>query len=313
MTLHPAVVERLARLAPDQRAAATAPPGPVLCIAPAGSGKTTTLVARIAWLVSSGADPSEICAVTFNKRAADELGERLGTALEPLGLAPGAVRVRTFHALGREILRSAGRSVDGLVDRATVLRSIYPRIAPDRLRVLDDAFSRFKLEDGLRGEDVAAALAASSAASVLAASVLPASSAASASPDVGVAAAAAGAHAAGTPAGGSSPPDALTAGPSPPGHSELNAFVAYQARLAAEGALDFDDLVVEALRLLETDSAALGEWRRACTHLLVDEVQDVDRTQLRMAIHLAAPAHRVFLVGDDDQSIYGWRLAEATR
>ena len=286
MALHPAVVERLARLAPDQRAAATAPPGPVLCIAPAGSGKTTTLVARIAWLVSTGADPSEICAVTFNKRAADELGERLGNALEPLGLAPGAVRVRTFHALGREILRSAGRSVDPLVDRATVLRSIYPRIAADRLRVLDDAFSRFKLEDGLTGEDVAAALAA---------------------PSDGFAA----------PSDASAPPDLTvvpgTAGPSPPRRSELDAFVAYQSRLAADGALDFDDLVVEALRLLETDAATLEAWRRACTHLLVDEVQDVDRTQLRMAIHLAAPAHRVFLVGDDDQSIYGWRLADVRR
>ena len=55
-----AVAERLARLAPDQRAAATAPPGPVLCIAPAGSGKTTTLVARVAWLVATGADPDAV-------------------------------------------------------------------------------------------------------------------------------------------------------------------------------------------------------------------------------------------------------------
>jgi hypothetical protein len=52
------VAERLDRLAPDQREAATAPPGPVLCVAPAGSGKTTTLVARIAWLVATGADPA---------------------------------------------------------------------------------------------------------------------------------------------------------------------------------------------------------------------------------------------------------------
>ncbi|HVA87033.1 MAG TPA: ATP-dependent helicase [Candidatus Saccharimonadales bacterium] len=281
MALHPSVVERLARLAPDQRAAATAPPGPVLCIAPAGSGKTTTLVARIAWLVSEGADPSEICAVTFNKRAADELGERLATALEPLGLVPGAVRVRTFHALGREILRSAGRSVEPLVDRGAVLRSLYPRIRADRLRVLDDAFSRFKLEEGIRAEDIASAWAGAGAWSGAAA-------------DAG-------------PTGG------LAATLPVPGQPELSAFVAYQARLAAAKALDFDDLVVEALRLLETDAGALAEWRRACTHLLVDEVQDVDRTQLRLAIQLAAPAHRIFLVGDDDQSIYGWRLADVRR
>src|SRR5438034_9381585 len=109
--MHPHVAARLERLAPDQRTAATAPPGPVLCVAPAGSGKTTTLVARIAWLIDEGADPATIAAIAFNKRAAEELTERLDTALAPLGVPPGSVRVRTFHALGREILRSAGCAV----------------------------------------------------------------------------------------------------------------------------------------------------------------------------------------------------------
>ena len=54
-------------------------------------------------------------------------------------------------------------------------------------------------------------------------------------------------------------------------------------------------------------------WRDRCAHLLVDEVQDVDRSQLRLALLLAAPDHRIFLVGDDDQSIYGWRLADVRR
>src|SRR5690349_10447376 len=110
--LHPSVAERLAKLAPDQRAAATAPPGPVLCVAPAGSGKTTTLVARVAWLVDGGADPSSVCLVAFNKRAAEELTERLDAAVAPLGVAAGSVRVRTFHALGREILGDAGVAVE---------------------------------------------------------------------------------------------------------------------------------------------------------------------------------------------------------
>src|SRR5580765_7574260 len=90
--LHSSVSERLARLAPDQRAAATAPPGPTLCVAPAGSVKTTTLVARIALLIASGASgPDEIAAITFNKRAADELRERLASALAPLGVGGGRV------------------------------------------------------------------------------------------------------------------------------------------------------------------------------------------------------------------------------
>src|SRR5512142_2579972 len=226
MPLHPAVEERLARLAPDQRAAATAPPGPVLCVAPAGSGKTTTLVARIAWLVATGTPPDHICAITFNKRAAEELGARLGTALEPLGMPPDAVRVRTFHALGREILRSAGVPVEPLVDRVDLLRSLAPGASPATLRRLDDAFSRIKPDLGLAAADVARD---------------------------------------------------PTPGP------VARAFLAYEAELEAMGGLDFDDLVARALRLLEGNPALLDRWRASCSELLVDEAQDVDRSQLRLA------------------------------
>src|SRR6266508_3502414 len=122
---HPAVAQRLARLAPDQRAAATAPPGPVLCVAPAGSGKTTTLVARIAWLVDKGADLGSICALTFNRRAAEELRERIEPALAHIGEgAADRIRIRTFHALGLEILRESGQSVEPLLDRDEILRAV---------------------------------------------------------------------------------------------------------------------------------------------------------------------------------------------
>ena len=124
--MHPSVGRRLARLAPDQRAAATAPPGPSLCIAPAGSGKTTTLVARAAWLIDGGTPPDAIRAITFNKRAAEEMTERLDAAVAPLGVAPGAVRVRTFHALGREILRDAGVRSTRLADRPAILAAVAP-------------------------------------------------------------------------------------------------------------------------------------------------------------------------------------------
>ena len=155
MDSHPAVAERLARLAPDQRAAATAPRGPVLCVAPAGSGKTTTLVARVAWLVDGGCPPDAITVVAFNTRAAVELGERLAVALEPLDVAPGAVRVRTFHALGREMLREAGRSVE-LADRPTVLRSLGPELTRADLGRLDLAISRLKLDLRVSPDEVAA-------------------------------------------------------------------------------------------------------------------------------------------------------------
>jgi ATP-dependent DNA helicase UvrD/PcrA len=257
MDLHPTVIERLAKLAPDQRAAATAQPGPLLCVAPAGSGKTTTLVARIAWLVSSGAGAAdEIAAITFNTRAAEELRERLTTVLEPLGVQAGAVRVRTFHALGLEILRDAGAAVAPLVDRLGVLRRIAPAAGPAGWRALDTAFSRLKLDLSVTADDVAA------------------------DPEAGPIA---------------------------------RAYVAYERAIAETGGLDFDDLVARSLALLESSPMVLARWRARCAHLLVDEAQDLDRAQLRLALLLAAPANRVFFVGDDDQSIYGWRLADVRR
>ena len=80
------------------------------------------------------------------------------------------------------------------------------------------------------------------------------------------------------------------------------AFLAYEAALAASGAIDFDDLVALALRQLEADTTLLARWRSRCAHLLVDEVQDVDASQLRLALLLAAPDNRIFLVCDDDQT-----------
>ena len=247
------VQERLARLDPEQRAAATAPPGPILCVAPAGSGKTSTLVARIAWLVDGGTDPGTITALTFNRRAAEELTERLEAALPEHGTT---IRVRTFHALGLEILRESGESVTPLLDRDAVLRELIPRISMAALRRLDTVISRFKLDLMVRPDEVAA------------------------DPDAGPTAA---------------------------------AFVAYERALATAGGLDFDDLVARAVRRLESDDAVLATWRARAVHLLVDEAQDLDRMQLRMAIALASPDHRIFLVGDDDQSIYGWRLADVRR
>jgi superfamily I DNA/RNA helicase len=265
VTLHPAVEERLARLAPDQRAAATAPPGPVLCVAPAGSGKTTTLVARICWLVATGTDPATVTAVTFNRRAAEELEERLVAALEPLELSCEPPRVRTFHALGREILHEAGVAVERLVDRAEVLGQIHGSpLPPARLRRLDDAFSRLKLDLRL---DAGAIRRAKTLADQP----------------------------------GSIPADVA------------QAFLAYEGWLTEHESLDFDDLVCRSIDLLQSDPAVLARWRGRCASLLVDEVQDVDRSQLEMATILAGEGRNIFLVGDDDQTIYAWRLADVRR
>ena len=236
------------------------PRRPVPCSAsrPAGSGKTTTLVARVAWLIASGtATPAEIAAITFNTRAAEELRERLASALAPLDVEAGAVRVRTFHALGLEILRDSGAVVEPLVDRMAILRRVAPAAGPAGWRALDTAISRLKLDLGVTADQVAA--------------------------------------------------DA-EAGPT------ARTFVAYERAVAATGGLDFDDLVARALRApRDRRRRSSGGGGRRCGHLLVDEAQDLDRAQLRLALLLAAPANRVFFVGDDDQSIYGWRLADVRR
>lgn len=250
--LPPSVRERLARLAPDQRAAATSSPGPVLCVAPAGSGKTTTLVARIAWRVALGADPRTVCAVTFNRRAAEELRDRLDAALAPLGVAAGTAQVRTFHALGMRILRSAGVDVRRLVDRAALItRLAGGPLPPATMRLLDDAFTRLTL-DPERGP----------------------------------------------------PSDQVDV---------YAAYASYRAALAADGMLDMDDLVARALQVLREDPTLLARWRTRAAVLLVDESQDLDRSQLELALLLAGERRDVFLVGDDDQTIYAWRLADVRR
>ncbi len=257
--MHPSVAERLAKLAPDQRAAATARPGPVLVVAPAGSGKTTTLVARVAWLVDGGADPAGIALVAFNKRAAEELVERLDATLGPLGASAsgeGGVRVRTFHALGREVLAEAGVDVAALADRDAVVRALWPEMPQADRGRLDLAFSRLKLDLRVDPKDVEADPAAGPVA---------------------------------------------------------RAWAKYELALRDEGALDFDDLVVRALALLEEDAGARAKWRARCATLLVDEAQDLDRTQLDLALLLAGDRPNVTLVGDDDQTVYGWRLADVRR
>jgi DNA helicase-2/ATP-dependent DNA helicase PcrA len=243
----------------------------VLCVAPAGSGKTTTLVARVAWRIAGGADPASIAALTFNRRAADELRGRLDEAVEPLGGSASAIRVRTFHALGREILRDAGSPVEPLLDRSDVILELAgSALPPAALRRLDDAFSRLKLDAGLGADGARHELAARATDG--------------------------------------------RASPLEPGDAAmLAAFAAYEDELARRGGLDFDDLVARALRALQSDPALLARWRVRCQTLFVDETQDLDRSQLRLATLLAAPANDLFLVGDDDQTIYAWRLADVRR
>src|SRR6187401_2598890 len=91
----------LAALDPEQRAAATLPDGPAQIIAPAGSGKTTTLIARLGVLLTRGVPAERIAVVTFNREAAQELSARIATRLGPRMPGAEGIEVRTLHALAR--------------------------------------------------------------------------------------------------------------------------------------------------------------------------------------------------------------------
>jgi superfamily I DNA/RNA helicase len=123
----PAADGLLASLDAEQRAAATLPDGPAQIIAPAGSGKTTTLIARLGVLLGRGVAADRIGVVTFNCDAAAELTARIASRLAPH--VPGAevIEVRTLHAMARQVLLDSGRPVRLLPDRLPLLRAARRR------------------------------------------------------------------------------------------------------------------------------------------------------------------------------------------
>lgn len=241
-------------LDPEQRAAALLPEGPAQIIAPAGSGKTTTMVARLAVLLSRGVPPDRICVVTFNRDAALDLKARVERRLGTQVPAATTIEIRTLHALARQVLLDAGEGPRIVADRLPLLRAARRRHAtagvsdalPEAAK-LDTALSAWKVEGRA---------------------------------------------------------------PSPTARPILET---YGDLLRARGAVDFDDLVVRAAELLETDVALRLRWQARFAHVCVDEFQDVDAAQLRLVRVLAAPEDNLFVVGDDDQTIYAWRLADVRR
>ncbi|HEY8177726.1 MAG TPA: ATP-dependent helicase [Candidatus Limnocylindria bacterium] len=238
----------------EQRAAATLPDGPALIIAPAGSGKTTTLIARLGVLLARGVPPERIAVATFNRDAALELAARIESRLAPTIPAAGRIEVRTLHALARQVMLDQVRGAKLVSDRLPLLRAVLRRAAttatPDdpplpNAATLDTQISAWKVERR------------------------------------------------------------------PPDHPVL--VDAYRARLASTGAVDFDDLVAGAADALESHPSLRQRWQDRFTHLCVDEFQDVDAAQLRLVRLLAEPQRNLFVVGDDDQTIYAWRLADVRR
>lgn len=266
----------LTKLDPHQRAAVTAPDGPVLVFAGAGSGKTRTLVARVAWLIEQGVPAHEIMAVTFTRKAADEMRARLTKILRPSGGDAGlaGLRVGTFHAQMAMSLRLSGDALArfGRTSRFTVYDE------DDRERTIRAALREAGL-DGMPGVTPGNVAHAISRAK-----------------NDGLTSDRAG--------------ELGTMRASSPTRAAARIWADYEARMRAADALDFDDVLLMPVLLLEQDAAIREAWSRRIRYLLVDEFQDTNSIQMRLVRALSSVHGNLFVVGDDAQSIYSFRGAK---
>lgn len=262
-------IDYAAALNPQQLAAATAGDGPSLVIAGAGSGKTRTLVYRVAYLIDSGVDPSNILLLTFTRKSAQEMLQRAG---ELIGVRSERVCGGTFHSVANMLLRRYGRAI-GLEPGFTILdrSDAEDLIALCRAQLgLNEKDKRFprkgtiaemfsKSENTLRPLDEIVVEEFEHFADHL---------------------------------------EAL-------GQLQKG----YQAAKRQKQLVDYDDLLVLLRQVLTQDQQARQAISRLYRHILVDEYQDTNRLQADVIRNLAATHQNVMVVGDDSQSIYAFRGA----
>ncbi len=260
----------LSKLNDEQRLAAETTEGPVLIFAGAGSGKTRALTYRIAHMIGNkGVKPSEILAVTFTNKAANEMKERIE---DLVGSGARDVWAGTFHSMCARILRVEGEAIgvppaysifdDG--DQQAIMKEILARIEP--VAAEDEKAADWNTRDVLD--------AVSAAKNELI------------GPD----------EYRRTRRGGF---EKLVA----------KAYDRYQRALERNQALDFDDLIMKAVQLLETQEDVRTKYQQRFRFVLVDEYQDINFAQFRFVQLLSEGHGNLCVVGDDDQSIYGWRGA----
>jgi DNA helicase-2/ATP-dependent DNA helicase PcrA len=263
-------VLRLDELNPPQREAVTTVDGPLLVLAGAGSGKTRVITYRIGHLLDRGVPPSEILAVSFTNKAADEMRQRVDKLA---GRRARGCTLSTFHALGLSILKQEKAAL-GLPTGFT----IYD--ASDQLGTVKEILRRLYQSDDDRRYDAKAILFRISGAKNKFVS-----------------------------------PEEFAEGVGAESHeydlTAADVYPEYQSALKSFHALDFDDLICETVRLLDRDDAVRARWASRFRYVMVDEYQDTNRAQSLLLNHLVRAHNNVCVVGDDDQSIYGWRGAEA--
>lgn len=248
--------------------------GPLLILAGAGTGKTKTLVHRVAHLIRfAKVEPQHIVGVTFTNRAADEMRERVEAFI---GEDARKVTLCTFHALGLRVLREHGHRM-GLPKRFAV----YP--AADQLAALKMACSEISIaNDAFDIKRIMRQISAWKNHRV-------------------------------DPAAAVEEVKAMAeTGTRADDYAVLSAdaYPRYEEILRACGAVDFDDLLLLPLKLLtEHEEVRRAVWKR-WHYVMIDEYQDTNGVQLELARLLAGQRRNLCVVGDDDQSIYAFRGAE---
>ena len=271
----------------QQREAVECLTGPVLILAGAGSGKTKTLTHRIANLIAHGVQPSEILAVTFTNKAANEMRERLWRLVSafssdhfmlqktqiPIALAPPRSfmpYMGTFHGIAVRILRQEADALD--LTRDFVIYDMDDQVSLIR-RIMKD----LKLSDNKQ-------LKPKSVQSII-----------SSEKNRG------------------NGPEEYEAGAFYPNQKQIaKIFYRYEAEKRKAGALDFDDLLLYELDLLRNHPEVRKKWQKKFRHILIDEYQDTNMVQYNIVKLLVNEDRNICVVGDDWQSIYSWRGADFT-
>jgi DNA helicase-2/ATP-dependent DNA helicase PcrA len=253
----------------QQCAAVTAPPGPALVIAGAGSGKTRTLIYRVAYLLEQGISPDRILLLTFTNKAAREMMRRVA---DLLGQELSDLWGGTFHSIGNRVLRQHANLLGyerdfTIMDREDAKHLITTCIAESEI---DVKATRFPKAEVLNDIFSMALNTHKSIEELL--------------------------HEQYDHFSGLAPQIALVQ-------------QRYAARKRSTNAMDFDDLLALWLKLLRDHAEVREHYQRRFQFLLVDEYQDTNKLQSDLIDLLAERSRNVMVVGDDAQSIYAWRGA----